>query len=185
MGKRKTLAVKQKETSPATSRTYAKKVSPCHTDLTREFIQSAIPGEPDSTVVSSSSQSLQMQDKFDLILTLLQTLGGSYQVLIKRVSDLEAQKSVNSIARNPQLQPDVGNLTVQNNMPLLTSTVHSVTQLMGLDDQVNTMQEEAPLLTQPAEQHAVLFSSNYILPNISILRRNQSSHSRWPSAGFL
>ena len=123
IGKKKTPAVKQKKASSATARKSSKKVSPDHTDLNGSFIQSVIPVEPDPTAASSSSQLPHTQDKWDSILTMLQRLEESNQAIMKGVSDLESQKSVNSAVRNPQLQPDVNTDIPQNNMHSLTSTL--------------------------------------------------------------
>ena len=138
MGKRKTPAVKQKKASSSTARKSSKKVSPGYTDLNGSFIQSVIPIEPDPTAAPSSSQSSQNQEYLDPILTMLQKLEESNQAIMKRVSDLESQKFVNSTVRNPQLQPDIHSDVPQTNVHLLTSTFHSGSQLTG------KMQAQAP-----------------------------------------
>ena len=189
MGKRKTPAMKQKKASSATARKSSKKVSPGHTDLNGSFIQSVIPVEPDTTAASSSSQLPHTQDKSDSILTMLQRPEESNQAIMKRVSDLESQKSDNPVVRNPQLQPDVNTDILQNNMHLLISTLHSGTQLTGSGVQANTQAQAlhdpstsaatlqaipSSLPTPPTVQHAAHFTSDGIVPNINVLRQNQN-----------
>ena len=114
-------------------------MSPGHTYLKGSFIQSAIPVESDLTVASTSSQPPHLQEKSDSILALLQRLDKSKHALIKPVSDLESQKSVNATAKKPQPQLDGNTSTIQSNVHSLTPVLYNGTQLTGLGAQVNAM----------------------------------------------
>ena len=167
MGKKKTPAVKQKKGVPSLNfRMSTKNVSVGHTDLNGSFIQSAIPIEPDPTVNTRASQPLQIPDKSDSILAMLQKLDESIQALIKQLGDLETQKTVNSTPRETQLQSDVSTLSAHNNLHSLTSTHQNGLQLTAADIQLNTTQLQPPQAAMTTSQlnpgtHSQTFTSGH------------------------
>ena len=102
---------------------------------------------------------------------------------MKWVSDLESQKFVNPTVGNPQLQPQINSEIPQNNAYPLISTLHSGIQLTGNTQMqaahapsASTATSQATpsgLPTPPTEQLAQ-FTMDGIVPNINVLRQNQS-----------
>ena len=200
MGKKKTPAVKQKKAgSSVDSRNTRKgKVSSSHTDLNESFIQSAIPTESDPITDANTSQPTQVQDNLESILALLHKLDESNQALLRRVSDLESQKTVKVNSSGIQLQSDIPTLPTQHNLHSLASTSQNTFLHTASDPQLNRVHSQLPrvdmgsgatthglnaatALSQPprmdaqqADIHATHFPSDGVLPGINVLRQNQN-----------
>ena len=196
MGKRKTPAVKQKKgTSSVNSRNSKKKMSAGHTDLNESFLQSTIHTESDPTVDASVPQSPQVQDKSDSILAMLHKLDESNQALIRRVSDLESQKTVSKKSSEIQSQSDVPTLPTQHNLHSLAATYQNSIQQTASDIRPNNTylrlpRVETPLhqvnpvttLSQPLQANATSFQ----VGPPSLLAQQADTHTtHFPSDGVL
>ena len=177
MGKRKTPTVKQKKgSSSANSRNTKKgKVSTGHIDLNESFIQSVIPTESDLTLEANTSQPPQMQDKSDSILALLHRLDESNQALLRRVSDLESQKSVQTNSSGIQSHPDIPTLHSQQNPHSLASTTQNAVPHIASNPALNNAQLQLPRV-EPA-----IHQPNAVNGHLQPLRMDANSSQAAPS----
>ena len=153
MGKRKTPAVKQKKgSSSVNSRNIKKrKVSNGHIDLNESFIQSVIPTESDPITDANTSQPPHVQDKSESILALLHKLDESNQALLRRVSDLESQKTVKVNSSGTQ-QSDIPTLPTQHNLHSLASTSQNTFLHTASDPRLNSVHSQLPRVETTTRQ---------------------------------
>ena len=197
MGKRKTPAVKQKKGSSSVNSRNTKKgnVNTGHIDLNESFIQSAIPTESDRLIDANAPQPPQIQDKSESILALLQKLDESNQELLRRVSDLESQKTVKTNSSGTQSQSDIPTLPTQNNLHSLASTSQNAFPHTTSDPRLNNVQSQFPrvdtathqfnavtALSQPLQMDA---SSSQATPSTLLAQQADTHATHFPSDGVL
>ena len=154
------------------------------TDLDGSFLQLA--DETVSTVPSSTvGNATQITDKSDAILEYLQKIDMTSQALIRRVSELESNKSVASTPQQPRshlgIQPTASQTTLNPQHQPLGATTGD-TFRPPLPPQVNALpghnlqapQGRATVGQATGEQQQSGFNTDGILPGITSLRQNPS-----------
>ena len=146
--------MKQKKGSSSVNSRIIKKgkVSNGHIDLNESFIQSAIPTESDPITDANISQPPQEQDKSDSILSLLHKLDESNQAMLRRVSDLESQKTVKVNSSGTQPQSDIPTLPTQHNLHSLASTNQNTFLHTASDPRLNSVHSQLPRVDTTTHQ---------------------------------
>ena len=182
---KKTPANKKKSVSSPRKRTVSagKGVSKA-TDLDGSFLQ--LTEQTVSTVPSSVvGSATQIPDKSDAILEYLQKIDMTNQALIRRVNELETNKSVASTPQQPRshsgIQPTASQTTLNPPYQSIGATSGD-TFRSTLPPQVNVFsghhsqapQGRATVGQVTGEQQQSVFNADGILPNINSLRQNPS-----------
>ena len=182
---KKTPANKKKgASSPRKRATSARKGVGKATDLDGSFLQLA--EQTVSTVPSSAvGNATQIPDKSDAILEYLQKIDMTNQALIRRVNELETNKSVASTPQQPRshsgIEPTVSQVTLNPSYQSIGATSGD-TFRPTLPPQPNVFsghnsqapQGRATVGQVMGDQQQSVFNTDGILPNINSLRQNPS-----------